>query len=80
MPALIIALVLLVALGLGGNSEEARVKQSVNFKVEVDSKGNSSTSIGFGAEIQDPDTRSKSSLEQMIMHWLGQSAKTLFGR
>lgn len=55
MPAIVIVLVLLLALGVGAKSESPQIKQNVNFRVEVDSKGNASTLIGLDATVKDPN-------------------------
>lgn len=59
MPAVIVVLIIFLAIGLGGAKEETRVNPSVNFKFEVDSKGNASSRLGVGVRLEDPDGQVK---------------------
>lgn len=56
MQALAVLLALLLVLGGAAKREEAKVKQRVDLRVEVDSKGNTSSTIGIGTEYKDPDS------------------------
>jgi|GEM_PF-5804704 hypothetical protein len=57
MQAVVILLVLVLLLGSGAaKREEGNVKHRADLKVEMDSKGRTSSRIGIGTEYTDPES------------------------